>query len=264
MRAPAAAAAGLRPRRARRSTARAPPRSARPAARAVRTAPAARSGARGRRRGRRARRPSAPRRRSRLPPPAPPASPACRRAPPARRGERELQLDDDAEAGAAPAQRPEQIGMLVRARYELFSRSRDDARRKQRIRREAELALQPPRAGSEREPGDADRGMRAPVTARTCACVAASITRQVAPPCTHRRRAAGSTWTPSMWVRSIVSAPSATAKPAGKCPPPRTVTAMPRLPACRSAAATSRGPSQHAISAGRRSTAALLTWRASS
>jgi len=43
-------------------------------------------------------------------------------------GERELQLGDDAEAGAAAAKCPEQSGMLVRARDDLLARSRDETR----------------------------------------------------------------------------------------------------------------------------------------
>jgi hypothetical protein len=64
--------------------------------------------------------------------------------------------------------------------------------------------------------------------------------------------------------RSITRPPSQTARPATPCPPDRTATGRPCWRANRMAAATSAVSWQHAIIAGRRSTAPFQTRRAAS
>ena len=73
--------------------------------------------------------------------------------------------------GAAAAERPEQVGVLVGARGHDVAVRGHDARGAQRVGRQPELALQPARARAEREAGDADRrhpraGDREPVRLR--------------------------------------------------------------------------------------------------
>ena len=65
----------------------------------------------------------------------------------------ELELDHDAEARAAAAQGPQQLALGLH----LLAAGRDDRRPGERVGGEPELALEPARAGAEREAGHADR-----------------------------------------------------------------------------------------------------------
>ena len=103
-----------------------------------------------------------------------------------------------------------------------------------------------------------------PVTARPWACVSRLSSLQRTPPCARTVRAAGSTWIPFIGERSIITPPSATARPATLWPPPRTEISSPLERAMPIAAATSAAPWQRAISAGRRSIIPLWTRLASS
>ena len=66
-----------------------------------------------------------------------------------------------------------------------------------------------------------------PVTASPCAAVSRFSSRQSTPPCARTVRAPGSTWIPFIGERSIISAPSTTARPATLWPPPRTQISRP-------------------------------------
>ena len=70
--------------------------------------------------------------------------------------QRELQLDDHAEARPAAAQRPEQVGVLAGARGHEPAVGRHDLRGAQRVHGQAQLALQPAGARAERKARDAD------------------------------------------------------------------------------------------------------------
>jgi len=103
-----------------------------------------------------------------------------------------------------------------------------------------------------------------PVVASPHSAAAASSWLHSAPGPATAVRAAGSTLTDLMPDRSSISAPSATAKPAAECPPPRMLTGRPCSRAKRTAVMTSPASAARAISAGRRSTAAFHTERAAS
>ena len=100
--------------------------------------------------------------------------------------------------------------------------------------------------------------------ARPCSCVAPSRSAKVAPPCARTVRALASTWTSRIADRSTTSPSSASASPATPCPPPRTPSGSSCATAKRTAAATSSGPAQRAIRAGRRSIMPFQIERASS
>ena len=70
----------------------------------------------------------------------------------------ELERGDDAEVAAAAADRPEQVGVLVRARAGLGAVGEDHVRLEQVVDREPVLAAQVPDPAAEREPADAGRG----------------------------------------------------------------------------------------------------------
>ena len=99
-------------------------------------------------------------------------------------------------------------------------------------------------------------------TARPCAWVAASSWASVAPPPARAVRVPGSTVTWLMALRSMVRPSSPTAAPAKLCAPPRTEISRPASCANRTAAATSPGPAQRAITAGWASMAPFHTERA--
>jgi hypothetical protein len=103
-----------------------------------------------------------------------------------------------------------------------------------------------------------------PVVASPYAWVAASSSLHSSPAPAVAVWAVGSIMISFSVDRSIMRAPSATAKPGAECPPPRTLTGRPCSRAKRTAAATSPAPLARAISAGRRSTAPFHTWRAAS
>src|SRR5215211_1869225 len=105
---------------------------------------------------------------------------------------------------------------------------------------------------------------RPPVTARPKAWVSRSSSPHFVPPPHHAVRRSGSTRTRFIGRRSIVRPSSTMAWPATACPPPLTDTSNPCSLARASASITSATPVQRAITAGRRSTAALKTLRASS
>ena len=96
------------------------------------------------------------------------------------------------------------------------------------------------------------------------ACVAGSKSSQVEPPAAWAIRASPSTSTLRSSERSITRPPSRTQCPAGLWPPPRTATSSPWARAKSKAVATSSGPRQRAITAGRRSMSALKPRRAAS
>ena len=73
------------------------------------------------------------------------------------RVELELEPRDDTEVAAAAADRPEQVGMRVRARGDLPAVGRHDLDRLEGVDRQAVLADQPADPAAEGEPGDADR-----------------------------------------------------------------------------------------------------------
>ncbi len=73
------------------------------------------------------------------------------------RVELELEPRDDTEVAAAAADRPEEIGMRVRARGDLPAVGRHDLDRLEGVDRQAVLADQPADPAAEGEPGDADR-----------------------------------------------------------------------------------------------------------
>ncbi len=102
------------------------------------------------------------------------------------------------------------------------------------------------------------------VVARSCGWVAASSAPSRAPPWTHARRRSGSTRTPPIGVRSIIRPPWGTASPTTLCPPQRTPISSPSRRAIATASTTSRVSRQRTIIAGRRSTMAFHTARASS
>src|SRR3954468_2542779 len=102
------------------------------------------------------------------------------------------------------------------------------------------------------------------VVARPYFCAALSSSPSSAPPCTHASLREGSTRTAFIGVRSIIRPPSGTARPAMLCPPQRTAISRPAARPNRTASATSAVVSHRAITAGRRSTIAFHTVRASS
>ena len=103
------------------------------------------------------------------------------------------------------------------------------------------LSVRPPTPVSEISP---------PGVARPWTWVAASTSRQVAPPSTHARRWSGSTRTARIAERSIMTAPSPTACPATLWPPPRIETGIWCARANPTAATTSAAPVARTTSAG--------------
>ena len=101
-------------------------------------------------------------------------------------------------------------------------------------------------------------------TASPWACVAASTSASVAPGSTRAVRASGSTLTARICERSSSIAASATARPAIWCPPLRTPRSRSWSRAKRTAATTSAAFAARTTSAGRRSTIAFQSVRASS
>ena len=91
---------------------------------------------------------------------------------------------------------------------------------------------------------------RPPVTARPNACVSASKSPQVAPASARTVRASGSTRIERIGERSITMPSSQVEWPGAEWPPPRTATGSDVSRAKRTAAITSAGPAQRAISAG--------------
>ena len=65
---------------------------------------------------------------------------------------------------------------------------------------------------------------RPPVTARPCACVAASSSPHSTPGWTHAMRRVGSTWIAFSGERSMTIPPSVVANPGAECDPARTAT----------------------------------------
>ena len=100
--------------------------------------------------------------------------------------------------------------------------------------------------------------------ARPIRCVAASISPSTTPGPARAIRCSGSTEIAFIPDRSITMPSSHTALPETLWPPPRTATGRPRSRANARALATSPGPPQRAISAGRRSTVPFQTRRARS
>ena len=74
------------------------------------------------------------------------------------RVEPELELGDDAEVAAAPAQRPEELRVLVRARLDPLAVRQDDLGGEQVVDREPVTARQMPDAAAERQSADAGGG----------------------------------------------------------------------------------------------------------
>ena len=101
-------------------------------------------------------------------------------------------------------------------------------------------------------------------TASPCSCVAASRAPSSAPPPTFARRAAGSTLTWFIRLRSMTRPSSTTHEPDMLCAPHRTAISTPCAAANRTAACTSDSSAHMATASGRRSMAAFQTRRASS
>ena len=101
-------------------------------------------------------------------------------------------------------------------------------------------------------------------TASPCSCVAASRSPSSAPPPTFARRAAGSTVTWFIRLRSMTRPSSTTHEPDMLWAPQRTATSRPFSAANRTAACTSDSSAHMATASGRRSMAAFQTRRASS
>ena len=177
----------------------------------------------------------------------------------------ELELGHDPEVAAASAQPPEQVGVLGLARADHVAVRGDHLERDDVVARRGRAGG---RASPSRRRGSARR--------RRCAtrCPRSSPGRAPAPPGRARRAARrpgptrgaapGSTRTPPIGVRSIISPPSGTASPTTLCPPQRT-------PISRSCSRANRTAVDHVADAraaddhrGRRSTIAFQTVRASS
>src|SRR6185436_3557490 len=106
--------------------------------------------------------------------------------------------------------------------------------------------------------------IRPPVVASPKTWVSRSNSPHVTPPAAHAVRAAGSTNTPFIGVRSITTPSSQVEYPGTLWPPPRTATSRPLSRASATAAITSATPVQRAITAGRRSYMPLNTALAAS
>ena len=176
----------------------------------------------------------------------------------------ERELRDDAEVPTAAAQRPEQVGVLLRARPHDAAVGKDDLGGDERVDREAVRAHQPADAAAEREPADAGVGDvpgrdREPVLLGR----AVDLAEQRAAADAHERgrRVDATAFSPR---RSMHSAPSRIERPEIECPPARTVNARPAARAARIAAATSSASVAWATAAGWRSITPLKTLRASS
>jgi len=103
-----------------------------------------------------------------------------------------------------------------------------------------------------------------PGTANPNLCVSWSMSPQVAPASTRAVAASGSTRTPFIRERSIISPSSQTALPETWCPPPFTDNGRSFIRATSTAAITSAAPDARRIPVGSRSILAFQTCRASS
>ena len=101
-------------------------------------------------------------------------------------------------------------------------------------------------------------------TASPNACVSRSSSPRSTPAWTRAVRRSGSTRTPFIGERSIISASSATERPGKECPPLRTATVRPLPCAAFTAVITSATPAQRTIAAGRRSNEPFQIRRCSS
>ena len=103
----------------------------------------------------------------------------------------ERELGHDAEVAAAAADRPEEVGVLVRARGDLRAVGEDHLRREQVVDRQAVTAREIAVAAAERQArhsrGRDDPGRHG----EACGSVAASTSPQTAPPPTRTVRAPG-------------------------------------------------------------------------
>ena len=129
----------------------------------------------------------------------------------------------DAEVAAAAAQRPEQVGIGRLGHLEHVAVGVDELDARAGCRRPGRTS---PSASRVRRRASAPRcpvvEIAPPVTARPCAAVASLSSAQLSPPSARTVRAAGSTSMPFISARSIITPPSATARPATLWPPPRT------------------------------------------
>ena len=176
----------------------------------------------------------------------------------------ELQSRRDAEVSASAAQPPEKLGVVIRAARTTVPSgvTTSAATRLSHVRPccAVRWPMPPPKVS----PATPVVPTTPPGVTSPKACVAESKSSHVAPPWERAILASPSTSTLRMSERSITSPPSRTQWPAGLCPPPRTATSSPCTRAKSKAVATSLGPKQRTIAAGRRSTRALNERRASS
>ena len=100
--------------------------------------------------------------------------------------ELERQRGRDAEVPAAAVQRPEQVGVLVRAGGDPGAVGGHQLDRDQVVARETVLALEPPRSATEREPGDSG-GRHTPAGGRKPVLLGGLV--ELRPMCSPRRHA---------------------------------------------------------------------------
>jgi hypothetical protein len=168
----------------------------------------------------------------------------------------ELEGGDDAEVPAAPAEGPEEVRVLRRARDTEAPVGEDHVRREQVVDRQAVPAREVADAAAERPPTPVVE-MIPPVVAPPNGYVAWKTSPQVAPPSARTVRARGATRTPLIRERSTTTPPSFVPKPGTLCEPPRTERSSPLSRAKPTAAITSAALVGRATTRGRRSIIAL-------